>query len=150
MSVRICSVEGCEHPSKSRGWCNMHYQRWQRHGDLERRIGGPVGPRFPFEPLELIVQRWAGSGCGRVEVLEPASARYPDGRRIDRPPCRIDTEGLGLPTETEMALRLGVNRQSIRKYRARGLGPWTADRCATRLGFHPVEVWPDFADWVPA
>lgn len=28
-----CSLEGCVSPVKARGWCAMHYHRWQRHGD---------------------------------------------------------------------------------------------------------------------
>lgn len=28
-----CSVESCESPVECRGWCGMHYQRWQTHGD---------------------------------------------------------------------------------------------------------------------
>lgn len=30
---RTCSIEGCEKPAKTRGWCDMHYSRWKRHGD---------------------------------------------------------------------------------------------------------------------
>ncbi len=30
---RICSVEGCGKPLKSRGYCNSHYERWHRTGD---------------------------------------------------------------------------------------------------------------------
>lgn len=33
MADRTCSIEGCHRSSKHRGWCGMHYQRWQRHGD---------------------------------------------------------------------------------------------------------------------
>ena len=29
----ICSVEGCDKPVRSRGWCNMHHLRWRKHGD---------------------------------------------------------------------------------------------------------------------
>lgn len=33
MSKATCSVFECAKPVKSRGWCQMHYTRWQRHGD---------------------------------------------------------------------------------------------------------------------
>lgn len=33
MSERTCSVENCERPHQGRGYCNMHYQRWFKHGD---------------------------------------------------------------------------------------------------------------------
>lgn len=35
MSVidRPCSVDGCSRRVKSRGWCETHYKRWNRHGD---------------------------------------------------------------------------------------------------------------------
>lgn len=29
----ICSIEGCEKPVQARGWCSMHYKRWEEHGD---------------------------------------------------------------------------------------------------------------------
>lgn len=32
MAKRICSVEGCDRSSLARGWCKMHYERWQRRG----------------------------------------------------------------------------------------------------------------------
>jgi len=28
----LCSIPGCNNPLLSRGWCVMHYRRWQRHG----------------------------------------------------------------------------------------------------------------------
>lgn len=33
MSKGICSVEDCDRPSVTRGWCQRHYLRWTRHGD---------------------------------------------------------------------------------------------------------------------
>jgi DNA-binding CsgD family transcriptional regulator len=32
-SPRLCLIEGCGKPAKSRGWCAMHFQRWYRTGD---------------------------------------------------------------------------------------------------------------------
>jgi hypothetical protein len=34
MSECLCSVDGCGKPVKSRGWCQTHYQRWVRRGDV--------------------------------------------------------------------------------------------------------------------
>ena len=34
-----CSIEGCDKPVKARGWCNRHWLRWDRHGDP---LGGGV------------------------------------------------------------------------------------------------------------
>ena len=31
-----CSVEGCRRQHGSRGFCDMHYTRWKRHGDALR------------------------------------------------------------------------------------------------------------------
>jgi hypothetical protein len=33
VSERVCGIAGCGRPVKARGWCNAHYQRWERTGD---------------------------------------------------------------------------------------------------------------------
>lgn len=33
MAKATCQIVGCVKPSRTRGWCNMHYTRWSRHGD---------------------------------------------------------------------------------------------------------------------
>src|SRR3990167_7067763 len=30
---KICSIDGCSKKSFVRGWCSLHYHRWQRHGN---------------------------------------------------------------------------------------------------------------------
>lgn len=40
MATTPCSVEGCDNPQARRGWCQGHYARWRRHGDVNH--GGPV------------------------------------------------------------------------------------------------------------
>ena len=42
MPKRICSVEGCEKPATSRGWCKAHHQRVLRYGDP--RADKPLRP----------------------------------------------------------------------------------------------------------
>ena len=42
-----CSIEGCERSCAARGWCDLHYRRWLRNGDLEpRRILNDALARF--------------------------------------------------------------------------------------------------------
>ncbi len=31
---RLCTVDDCERPYQSRGWCSAHYMRWRNHGDV--------------------------------------------------------------------------------------------------------------------
>ena len=34
----LCSIEGCDRPrGRRRGWCELHYDRWRRSGQLEPR-----------------------------------------------------------------------------------------------------------------
>jgi HNH endonuclease len=44
-----CSIDDCERRKSSRGWCSMHYRRWMRNGDPEKRQrlrGLPPKDRF--------------------------------------------------------------------------------------------------------
>jgi len=50
--MATCSINGCERKAASRGWCGMHYARWQRHGDPTKvlyteREGGLASIRAP-------------------------------------------------------------------------------------------------------
>ena len=84
MSKIPCSVPSCNNPSAKRGWCNGHYLRWYRHGDL--RETEPIGEAEPImHTLETIGPlfwdqtetmpdgciRWTGAtttaGYGRIQ-----------------------------------------------------------------------------------
>lgn len=34
----FCSIAGCDKPVKAKGWCSIHWQRWWKHGDPEKRL----------------------------------------------------------------------------------------------------------------
>lgn len=46
-----CAIDGCQKLTKARGWCAMHYARWQRRGDTGD-YAPEVTPRAPKELLE--------------------------------------------------------------------------------------------------
>ena len=74
MNEKLCSVNGCQNPLTSRGWCNKHYSRWRRHGDPLKTVN--------FSDPELALQvhvlkegechLWQGTtlsdGYGRIIV----------------------------------------------------------------------------------
>ena len=41
-----CSIEGCAKRAESRGWCQMHYKRWQTTGDPLRTLNPTIEERF--------------------------------------------------------------------------------------------------------
>lgn len=66
-----CAVVGCPHPSKTRGWCAGHYQRWTRKGnpgaaDLPARsvcsVIGCSNPRFSSGGCSKHYQRLVAHG----------------------------------------------------------------------------------------
>ena len=76
-----CSVESCPLPSKTRGWCNIHYQRWMRHGDPT--AGEPM--RKPSRPRGMLhadvvareLRRSVADGTCMISVASRASHGYP-------------------------------------------------------------------------
>lgn len=56
----LCSIIGCGRPHLAKGWCAMHYQRWQRHGDPVKTSRAPDG-----EPMRWIEAHvgYRGEGC---------------------------------------------------------------------------------------
>ena len=82
----VCSIDGCETVAKSRGWCNMHYVRWLRHGDpLAVTVREPI-PLVPCSVdgcdrtaqtkgwCSMHYARWRHTGSVEADV-EPRSVR---------------------------------------------------------------------------
>lgn len=49
--TRLCTIEGCNHKVRARGWCGAHYERWRQHGDpmvtyTPTRVRGTAEERF--------------------------------------------------------------------------------------------------------
>jgi hypothetical protein len=47
---------------------------------------------------------------------------------------------------TEIARVLGLSRTQVYRYRTNGVNARAADELAVHIGFHPLEIWPD---WYP-
>ena len=76
----------------------------------------------------------------------------PASRRRGEPPTydmrRLLTK-TGIETVRELAELLDVSLSVARKRMERGIAEYEADGFAVRLGFHPVEVWPEWFQGVP-
>lgn len=103
MTERICSIPDCDKPASCRGWCRVHYARWQRHGDPNQvtliygddlaRFWSKVDKRGPNEcwPWLAHVDQ-DGYGRWRTKTSHEPAARtsyrllvgpIPDGLQID-------------------------------------------------------------------
>ena len=78
--LHTCSVSGCPKPAIARGWCNLHYRRFRRHGD----VLATVEPRLA----------WKGSPEARFWAKVNKDGPVPLNRP-DLGPCWLWTAGLG-------------------------------------------------------
>ena len=47
-----CKVEGCHREKKTKGYCEMHYKRIWRHGDLKlRKVGRSEKEYTPIQTV---------------------------------------------------------------------------------------------------
>jgi hypothetical protein len=83
----ICSVETCDKPAQTRGWCERHYRRWVRHGDplvAKRRWRNSTDPMPPAKVC---------TKCRVSKPLEEFSADTRSGtgvREVCKECCRAD------------------------------------------------------------
>lgn len=98
MSKRTCSIEDCERPHASRGWCQTHYMRWLNHGDVQaaRPVGASIErPSEPCVVAECERMRYVRGMCSlhyarwykHGDVGPSGSSRAPRGQRT---PCQLE------------------------------------------------------------
>lgn len=71
-----CSIQDCDKPARTRGWCQPHYVRWHRHGDplatSRRIVKGDLGTRLWSRVDKAECWIWTGvtgrKGYGRIGV----------------------------------------------------------------------------------
>lgn len=119
-----CSIEGCNAPHKARGWCRLHYERWQRTGspiersDLDRLMEKVSRGEYPTD-----CWAWTGAttanGYGRFQMggvhwmahrasFVLAGNEIPDGMQLDHL-CRnttcVNPDHLDVVTPRENTMR---------------------------------------------
>lgn len=102
MAEGTCSIAGCDTAVKARGWCKLHYGRWQRNGDprVVRRLRGRTNLERFLESVEFAPNdcwSWTAfkaAGYGRFSVKHDVVSAYrwsyeffvgpiPEGLHID-------------------------------------------------------------------
>lgn len=65
MSGQPCAVGGCDRDAWARGWCQPHYARWWRTGELHEDIplGAHMGPHA--RKRAIVEDECAGPRCAR-------------------------------------------------------------------------------------
>jgi DNA-binding XRE family transcriptional regulator len=67
MRSKICSLENCERKHKAKGWCNLHYRRFLRHGDPTKSLKNTGSdPLYFWQTIKItsdITKCWEWNGC---------------------------------------------------------------------------------------
>jgi hypothetical protein len=112
MTTAICSVQDCDRKHMARGWCDMHWKRWRKHGDPTKivNVGRHVSPdgyvkvpdrsgrgrsilehRLVMEnhlgrqllPVENVHHINGNRSDNRIDNLELWNTRQPKGQKIE-------------------------------------------------------------------
>lgn len=61
-AYKLCSIEGCNKPSRARGWCKMHYERNRQHGS-PLTCATTIPPRGEIQSFFEQAIAYAGDEC---------------------------------------------------------------------------------------
>lgn len=123
--TRVCSVEGCDRQRYCRGWCEAHYQRWKKRGDVMADV-----------PLRARAGRYGGElcsidGCDKVARRRGWCPMHYTRRRYDGDPGAPEAlSDRGDPT--------GERRLASRARREGDCLRWTGSR--TPAGYGQMSV----------
>lgn len=143
MAKATCSVDGCERAAIKRGWCNMHHQRWKKHGD----VGGPaplVAPgagRKKLPPRPCTVDHCGGHISARGWCVKHYT-RWVTRGTLAEPTIRRPQSGTCIVhgcdrTQRKRNLCVSHYSQMQRRGTVDDLGPilrWATEKCCVVCG----------------
>ena len=89
-----CTIDGCQKPTRARGVCVMHWQRWRRHGSplwtppppqLVCSIGGCLRPHYGRGWCKAHYELWRT--WGTTDGAPPVELRCPPELLCSAPRC---------------------------------------------------------------
>ena len=94
MPNKECSVEGCDRPAATRGWCHAHYLRWRRtgHVDPSRPLGRRINTVCTVEDCRraAVTRGMCEPHYRRQQRTGDPSPALAVGATSTQKPCSID------------------------------------------------------------
>lgn len=125
--MKECSVEGCCNPSRTRSYCNMHYLRFLRNGEIEAKI---IMNKWTDEEVEYLKKHYTGK-VGQIQKVADHLGRsynsvHEKAKNLGIKTCRKLTEEeieymLNHPHihNNALAKRFGITKSAVTNLRTR-------------------------------